>query len=542
MQLNNYQLIVSQALRYCLYLRKSRADLEAEARGEGETLARHEKALLDLAKKLKINIVKIYREIVSGETIAARPVMQELLAEVEQGMWDGVLVMEVERLARGDTVDQGIVAQTFKFSNTKIITPMKIYDPNNEYDEEYFEFGLFMSRREYKTTNRRLQRGRADSVKEGKYVGSVAPFGYKRIKIKNDKGYTLEPIPEQADVVKMIFDWYTSGEVQEDGSRKRLGMTLIARRLNELGIKPQKKDVWTLPTIRDMLSNPVYMGKIRWNFRPHEKKMVNGKIAKRRPHSNDFTIVNGLHEAIIDEFTFNLAQHNIKKNPPKPIGENYVIKNPLAGLIICGKCGRAMVRKLSMNGSATLACTVPQCGNVSSKLEYVEDSVLDALEGWVKEYRTSLKPSEIKDSKLKLNVLEKNIRDNQNKLQELQNQLNTVFEMLEKGVYTTEQFLQRSQAVSSQIEDAKSLSESLSKELKREQSAAENRSYIIPRVEHLLKVYNSLPDAQSKNALLKEVVKKVVYTKERDGKCKDVDPKDFTIALYPVLPYHGSNS
>lgn len=79
---------------------------------------------------------------------------------MESGSKKDVFVMEVERLARGDTIDQGIVAQTFKYSNTKIITPMKIYDPNNEYDEEYFEFGLFMPRREYKTTNRRLQRGR----------------------------------------------------------------------------------------------------------------------------------------------------------------------------------------------------------------------------------------------------------------------------------------------------------------------------------------------------------------------------------------------
>ena len=62
-------------MQYCLYLRKSRADSEAEALGEGETLARHEKALLDLAKKLNLNITAIYREIVSGETIAARPVI-----------------------------------------------------------------------------------------------------------------------------------------------------------------------------------------------------------------------------------------------------------------------------------------------------------------------------------------------------------------------------------------------------------------------------------------------------------------------------------
>ena len=120
--------------------------------------------------------------------------------------------MEVERLARGDTIDQGIVAQTFKFSDTKIITPIKTYNPNNEFDEEYFEFGLFMSRREYKTINRRLQRGRMASVKDGKYVANKAPYGYNRIRIENDKGWTLEINKEEADVVRLIFELYTVGE------------------------------------------------------------------------------------------------------------------------------------------------------------------------------------------------------------------------------------------------------------------------------------------------------------------------------------------
>ena len=202
---------------YLIYLRKSRADIEAEQRGEGETLARHERSLLDLAGRLKLNIVDIYREVVSGETIAARPVMQQLLTEVESGLWAGVLVMEVERLARGDTIDQGIVAQAFKFSGTKIVTPSKTYDPENEFDEEYFEFGLFMSRREYKTINRRLQRGREASIKEGKYVGSISPYGYDKVKLERDKGFTLAPNPDQAPIVRMIYELYTRGEMLPGG-------------------------------------------------------------------------------------------------------------------------------------------------------------------------------------------------------------------------------------------------------------------------------------------------------------------------------------
>lgn len=149
---------------YAIYLRKSRIDLEAERSGQGETLKRHETALLALAKQRQYPIGEIYREVVSGDTISGRPEMQRLLADVESGRWKGVLCMEESRLARGDTMDQGRVQQAFYYSHTLIITPNKIFDPDSEADQEYFEFGLFMSRREYKMINRRLQRGRHEPI------------------------------------------------------------------------------------------------------------------------------------------------------------------------------------------------------------------------------------------------------------------------------------------------------------------------------------------------------------------------------------------
>ena len=76
---------------YCAYLRKSRSDYEAEQRGEGETLARHRKKLMNAAKAKGVVLKKFYCEIVSGETIAARPQMQQLLTDVESGLWRGVL-------------------------------------------------------------------------------------------------------------------------------------------------------------------------------------------------------------------------------------------------------------------------------------------------------------------------------------------------------------------------------------------------------------------------------------------------------------------
>ena len=503
--------------------------MEAEARGEGETLARHEKILLELAKKMKLNVTQIHREIVSGETISSRPVMQQLLNEVEQGLWDGVLVVEVERLARGDTIDQGLVAQTFKYSGTKIITPMKVYDPNNEFDEEYFEFGLFMSRREYKTINRRLQRGRIESVKEGKYVGNIPPYGYIRKKLENDKGYTLEPHPEQADIVKMIFKWYTSG----------IGVSKIVRRLNEMKIPTAKGGDWVNPTIQGILRNPVYIGKIRWNSRPQVKKVVDGEIVKERPRADekDWILVDGLHEPIIDKETFELAQKRLKENPTVPAPKHLGIKNPLAGLIVCGKCGRKMVRRpYNRKQPDTLMCPVTSCDNISSQLSLVENKLLKALEIWLNNYKLNVQHGS-KTSKIGIEkeILDKAINNINKEIKTLKKQSERLYDLLEQGIYTTEIFLERSKNINSRIESAQKNKKELEKQLKELSIREQAKQEIIPKVEKVLKAYNKLKDPAQKNKLLKEVIEKAVYTKTVNGRWHN-RPDDFELILYPKLP------
>src|SRR5690606_39883490 len=75
--------------------------------------------------------------------------------------------------------EQIIIMKNYQRSGTKIITTRKVYDIRNEMDEEWTEFEAFMARRELKTITRRLQRGRIQSVKEGNYIGTRPPYGYK---------------------------------------------------------------------------------------------------------------------------------------------------------------------------------------------------------------------------------------------------------------------------------------------------------------------------------------------------------------------------
>lgn len=524
-------------MAYCLYLRKSRADVEAEARGEGETLARHEKLLLEVAKKNRYNVTQIYREIVSGETIAARPVVQQLLQEVEDGMWEGVLVVEVERLARGDTIDQGVMAQAFKYSDTKIITPLKVYNPANEFDEEYFEFGLFMSRREYKTINRRLVRGRLASAKEGKWVSGVSPYGYERVRIQGDKGWTLRPIEAEADIVRFIFRLYTAGEEDDKGNVRRFGTYMLALRLDKMGVAPPKSAAcWNERTIQKMLKNPVYIGKVRWNVNKSKKRIVNNTVEVEyyKAPAEEIILVDGLHPAIVEEAVFEKAQDLMRQSGPPPVPTKDVVKNPLAGLLRCGKCGHSIV--LRPNASCgMLYCPNRACDNVGSKFDIVEERLLQALAEWLADYRLEWSDKPPTEEQALIDLKHKSLRKANTELETLRRQLDRTHDLLEQRVYDTDTFLERSRSLTERIGIAEDNIKSLASEVLEDEKRAASRRSIVPKVEKLLEVYSELPSAQARNEMLKGVLEKVEYLKlQRSGKNGPFD--NFELLLFPKLP------
>lgn len=519
---------------YCIYLRKSRADLDAEAHGEGETLARHERLLLELAKREHLNITEIYREIVSGDTIAARPIMQRLLQEVQAGRWAGVLVVEVERLARGETIDQGIVAQTFQYSETKIVTPLKTYDPTNEYDEEYFEFGLFMSRREYRTIKRRLMRGREAASKEGKWVSGSCPYGYKRVRIENGTGWTLEVIPEEAEAVKLIFQLYTQGEPMPDGSKRDVGAHPICRTLERMNIPaPSGGRDWRTRTIDLILQNPVYIGKVRWNRRKTRRKVEEGKVTPERYVSDpeNWILADGLHEAIIDPATFQQAADKLAQRGPAPVHLNGELKNPFSGVAFCEKCGRTLALWTNSKNYAMLKCRNRFCDNVSTGYDIFEARLLEALSGWLDGYELEWSEGAGGNDEF-MELAGRAYAQAEKELESREKQLARAHELLELEVYDVDTFLDRSRVLAEQIAEAKRNKETAAAALSSAEQAAESRKDLIPKVKKLLEVYAELPNAAAKNEMLKGILEKVTYRREKRTGPKD----DFELTLYPKLP------
>ena len=505
--------------KYCIYLRKSRADSESEQDKEIDTLIRHENILLELARKQNLNIVEIYREVVSGDSISSRPEMQRLLNAVEHKEYTGVVTIDIDRLARGATIDQGIIAQAFKYSNTKIITPIKIYDPNNEFDEEYFEFGLFMARREYKIINRRLIRGRQISAQEGKFLGSIPPYGYDKIKLDKQKGYSLKPNIEQAETVRLIFDLFVN---------KSLGSTIIAKKLNELEQKSENKKIWLPTTIRDVLKNPVYIGNIRINSKPTKKITKNGEIKTTRVRDNNCVVVKGLHEPIIDLKLWEKSQKNLLENNPAKVKKGFELKNPLAGLVYCGKCGKSVIRRSDQRGFETIICQTINCDNAACKLEVLENKIVEALEKWTENYK--LRFPETKENKNETNAkIFKNINS---KLKELEEQSKNIYDLLERGVYDISKFLERQKIIAEKIQSVEKEKEEFETSILQKEKKSDKNNLSL-KIKKVMTLYSKLNSPKQKNELLKQIIEKVIYVRESSGRW--VDSGNFEIELYPKI-------
>ncbi|WP_088041180.1 recombinase family protein [Bacillus sp. EAC] len=494
--------------KIALYLRKSRADLDAEARGEGETLSKHKEQLLKFAKDKDLNIVCIRQEIASGESLVYRPEMLKLLQEIEELKYDGVLVMDMDRLGRGNMKEQGIILETFKTAKTKIITPRKTYDLHDEFDEEYSEFEAFMARKELKIITRRLQRGRILSVERGNYIGTYAPYGYDLFETKEYRSLSINE--EQAKVVRCIFEWYT---------KELIGANEIANRLNEMSILSLTGKKWSYHSILEMIKNPTYTGKVTWNKKSH------GGIRKPR---HEWLVIDGKHKAIINNELFSKAQDILKSRYHVPY--NTKLSNQLAGLIFCSKCGSKLQQRYPKNKPRQIVCTNNQCNTKSSYTHLIEQKLLAGLSNWLGDFKLSFtNQSVIEDNEI-IKLKKQALKNFENELSESIKQKTKLFDLLERGVYDENTFLERSQELENRIIELNSTMLSIIDEIKNYEEHELVNALIIPKLESVLDLYHQTSNIELKNRLLKSVLYKVEYKKDPNQKLDE-----FQLTLYPKL-------
>ena len=363
-----------------IYLRKSRTDDPALT--VQETVAKHEQMLDEYSRRVLGELIperNRFREIVSGETIEARPEMQKVLRLIEQPCFRALLIVEPQRLSRGDLEDIGRLSKLLRYTGTIVITLQYSYDLTDERDRDYFERELKRGNEYLEYSKRIMMNGRGLSAERGNYTGSRKPFGYNRVfrKEGNRKYPTLEIIPEEAEIVRIIFRMYADGN----------GATRIADYLNKIGSKPQRGDHWTPPCIYSMLDNVLYNGKIKWGARKQVKVVESGEIRVHSPRNADCPVYEGRHDAIIDDALWDAVHARRQAGSIPKVKVSAQLQNPLSGLIYCS-CGRMMIRKPFSGRSADRYQCPNQtyCDNASCTMEDMHAAVSQALRSAVADF------------------------------------------------------------------------------------------------------------------------------------------------------------
>lgn len=489
--MNDLLIAVNELL---IYLRKSRSDNPLES--VEEVLKKHETILQDYCQRefgFTVPESNIYREVVSGESINDRIEIKKVLSRIEDKSIKAVLVVEPQRLSRGDLIDCGTLIDVLRFSNTLVITPTMTYNMENKMERRFFQDELMRGRDYLEYTKEILMRGKLASIQRGCYLQSVAPFGYDRVKVGKDN--TLTPNNDSVTVQK-IFQLFVSGYSSWG----------ICKELQRLGIKsPRGHDEWKNGTIDKILKNQHYIGKVTYMKDKTTVSIIDGVKTshRKRQKEGDYIVVEGKHPPIIDTDTFNKAQELLSQRPP--VHNDKQLRNAFAGIVHCSKCGRIMTYKWRAETRQYICCQTKGCSK-SIKYDDFTDIIVQALEQselpMLEQRYTNGDGNAAEIQKRLLKNLEK-------ELEELKQQEETQYELLETRKYTQDLFDRRNKILRDKMKET----EDKIDECRRTMPDAVDYK---EKIASLKNAIQSLKDAnvseQDKNILLKSIIERIDVT------------------------------
>jgi hypothetical protein len=383
-----------------------------------EVLAKHEQMLDDFVVRNfpgqpPIAEESRYREVVSGETIEHRPKLQALLRRIESPRVKALLIVEPQRLSRGDLEDIGRLVKLLRYTDTVVLTLQYAYDLRDERDRDQFERELKRGNEYLEYTKKILKNGRLASLAAGNYIGSLPPYGYDKTTVMDGKRrcHTLVENKEQADVVRLMFDLFVN---------HNMGRQKICNYLEEMGVKPLKGEHWSGAWVKTALQNVHYIGKVKWNWRKQVPIVEEGEIIVTRPRAKqgEYLIFEGRHAGIVPEDLFYAAQEKLGKNPR--VQAKKPLRNPFAGVVFCS-CGRAMVLRpgAQARGIADRYVCADQkhCGSGSCTVDLFTDKMIEILESCIEDFEVRVQNNEGESGKLHASMI-KNLEKRLEELKE----------------------------------------------------------------------------------------------------------------------------
>ena len=318
--------------RLALYTRVS----TIEQSEEGYSIDEQERLLRSWAEKNNYEVYKCYSDRgISGKDIKNRPALKELLKDAEEKKFDMVISWKINRISR-KLADVLKIVDILEKNDITFKSYSEPFETDTPAGKMQFQMMALIGEFERGTIAQNVKMGMCAKAKSGEWCGGRV-LGYDLVPIDSQEGAKrkknrLTINEKEAEAVRFIFNEYVNGK----------GYKAITNQLNKLSYKTKKGNDFSVGSIREILTNPVYIGKVRYNVRQ------NWSEKRRRNINANPIITDGIHEPIIDEGLWDKVQAIMESKKGKP-SRIYDGEYPLTGILKCPKCGAGMVISRTTN-------------------------------------------------------------------------------------------------------------------------------------------------------------------------------------------------
>ncbi len=420
---------------------------------EGYSIDEQEKLLKSYCGVQDYDVYRLYTDRgISGKSIEDRPGIQALLQDAEKGVFDVVVVWKLNRLSR-KLINSMEITEKLRSFNIQLKSVTEKWDISTAQGRLQQNIMSSFSEFEREQIAENVKMGMSARAKDGRWNGGIV-LGYDLVEVKEPSRKRSDKIlvinKKEAEAVKHIFELYYNGN----------GYKSIANRINKEGYTTKKDNYFGVCSVREILLNPLYCGKIRYNLRQ------DWSTKRRKGLNADPILVEGIHEPIITREMFQKVQDLIKSKGGKS-SRSFDGSYPLTGIIRCPVCNSGMVagRVSSMRKDGTKRTIryyycgawrnkgIAACRSNGVRADDVEKYVFSKIQRLVTSdafLKATLQNANEKRRK-KIQPAEDRVKGLDKRIRALQDNRNNYFKLMENKVIKPEDIVPRLQEISEQI-------------------------------------------------------------------------------------------
>lgn len=482
---------------------------------------------------------------ISGKNITNRPGIKQLLQDATENKFDLVIVWKLNRISR-KLLDILNIVELLNKHNIAFRSLTENFETETPSGKLQLNIMGAIGEFERETIAENVKMGLLARAKEGRWNGGVV-LGYDLVELNNEgkkrKNTVLKINEKEANTVRRIFELYSQGH----------GYKAVVNRINKEGHKTKRNGEFAVSTVKEILQNPVYIGKIRYNVRQDWSK-------KRRNNINANPILSdGIHEPIIDVETWNKVQVILKERSKKH-NKVYDCEFPLTGILKCPVCGAGMTinRSTAKRKDGTRRINeYYSCGNWKNKgtavcnsnsirVEVADEYVLNKIMDLINNESILRKVVDnINNNKsTKLKPILQQLEQINKEIEKLTDKKSKNIELFEDGILDKTELSARVKAINDDIEKLKYREQELKQDLQLAEGEPIPFEIINEVMQRFKEVFLGMSTSQQRKQLIHLLVSRITINKEREIDSIEIQINDdvITYLMKDGLPKEQGNS